>query len=156
MRTITNLTKLDELIAKELGWAYYNDSEDCYYPVKPTVGWVPPEWKGKEIECFNNLESKDKVPNYSSDLKDSQLLVNYIHSLNLDLAINSNKYNCCVQIQQIEDDWEVVDYWSSTCGQLTEAIKYCTLDSPINSVPLALCLAFLKYKNIEVQLKLND
>ena len=163
MINITNLTQLDELVAKELGYTFFKE-EFIYFEEKFTNSfWLPPntsltDYSSHIHETVRNTWSIDyqiPCPAFSSNLKDSQLLVNHIHYLDLDLAINSNKHNCCVQIQQVEDDWEIVDYWSSTCGQLTKATKNCTIDSSINSVPLALCLAFLEYKNIEVQLEIK-
>lgn len=146
---ITTYQQLDKLVAKELGWVYEDDSEDCYYPVQPTVGWAPPcKSKWREIDSL-----WDDIPcHYSTNLEHNQEVINYIHSLDLELTIESNISKCIVEIHKVDkNDSEELVGWDSICG-----VNYTDIDSTINSVPLAICLAFLKYKGIEVELDLND
>lgn len=159
---ITKLSQLDELIAKELGWIYYVESEDWYevegIMLPPSYGWVPPEYANCLLYYFNNLKNKERVPYYSTELEDNQKLVNYIHSIDyLELCTHSNKYNCCATVYQMDEDYlEIQKYWDSTCGEPYTNTAHFEIDSPINSVPLAICLAFLKYKSIEVELNLEE
>lgn len=103
------------------------------------------ELVAKELGC------KYDYP-YSRSLLHNQILVNYIHSLDLELCIYSNKLNCYASILEMKDDVEINNFWHSTCGLAT---KHTTIDSNINFVPLAICLTFLKYKGIEVELKID-
>ena len=165
MITITSLKELDELIAKELGYIFHKE-EFIYFEEKFTNSfWLPPNTSLKDYsnyihEVVRNSWSIDyqiPCPAFSSNLNDSQLLVNHIHSLDLDLNIESNKFYCSVRIEKVDrDEPETLDWWESTCGEAICCLKYSTINSSINSFPLALCLAFLKYKNIEIQLNLND
>jgi hypothetical protein len=154
---ITTYQQLDELVAKELGWLYHIDSEDYYegegIMLPQNEGWVPPEYTNKINYCFNNLKDKERVPYYSTKLNDNQTLVNHIHSLDLELSTYSNKLNCWTSILELNFDREVIKEWDSTCGKETAHTGDTIIDSPINYVLLAICLAFLKYKSIEVELE---
>ena len=57
-----------------------------------------------------------------------------------------------------KSSWAAIYYfdkrWVSYCGENINLID--SIDSPIHSLSLAICLAFLKYKGIEVELEIND
>lgn len=182
MITIIDLKELDELVAKELGYVKYSWKEECssltpnanwvyggdYYAVDYTT-WVPQKWYDKteedwELEGHINLEDYicnneySFTPKYSSSYAQMEEILNYFKNNSIRVDISSDKY--LTKIDLIEENESgyyganTYDY-SVECGNKSNRSPY-QPDSNINSLPLAMCLAFLKYKNIEVTLKLNE
>lgn len=86
-------------------------------------------------------------PAFTTDYFAVQELISHIVSDPL-LGISTwlNKKSSWVAIYNFDKRW--VGY----CGVDENGCKE-TIDSTINSLPLAICLAFLKYKNIKVELE---
>ena len=93
------------------------------------------------------IYSQGNCPPFSTNVFLNQKLVNHIVSDSV-LGISTwlNKESSWVAIYNFDVRW--VGY----CGVDKNNCKE-SIDSSINSLPLAICLAFLKYKGIEMELK---
>ena len=100
----------------------------------------------KELNYSTNTKYCNP-PAFTTDYFAVQELISHIVSDSV-LGISTwiNKESSWVAIYNFDVRW--VGY----CGVDKNHCKE-TIDSTINSLPLAICLAFLKYKNIKVELE---
>lgn len=162
---IENLTQLDALVAEQLGYIKYSWEEECYYStgittnpetinacIKPEVyNRTEEEWEADYNSSVDNIyygyyslkhyiEVNDfyTPPEFSTSYKAMEEIVDYLIENNVSLELYKNKDFSSVTIYTYGPNYEV----------RSENYK-------LNSLPLTLCLTFLAYKNIEIELNLK-
>ena len=161
MKTITNLRELDELVAQQLGWIQVtlpSYQGECIQPYVPSeIAKLSP----KEIEDWlfqwQYWNDGELNPTFTTAYAWSKYIIDYLHSQGLAIETWQSPELSCVGIHEkrldISHSYSRHATWESYCGSTASAKG--NVDSPINSLPLAMCLAFLKYKGIEVTLDLK-
>lgn len=148
---ITTLAYLDEIIAEHLSYKQYSFNY--------LKGWVPPEIYKDNNEskidywlwsnCVNNLGLVE-APKFSTDYNTSQKIVEYVLNIK-DEHLDVNTWQTKTSSWAAIYDSAAAKRWTGFCG--VEKDKTDLIDYPINSLPLAICIAFLKYKNIKIELQ---
>ena len=153
---ITTLEQLDELVAKEIGYVFYEEKVDFYGEFITNYCWIEPSVKSEDYSKHLNHfvhnsyfeQYRGSCPRFSTSTINEEL-VNYI--------INDPLLSISTWLTK-KSSWAAIYYfdkrWVGYCGEDMNLID--SIDSPINSLSLAICLAFLKYKGIEVELEIND
>lgn len=140
---IKKLSKLDELVAEQLGYKKIVYIENKY--IDNICAWVSPEVYKKR-----GLFDIYKTPSFSSDLNYSSKIIEYLEIDNeIWIKININQFHSEVILTSIDmenNDDEII----ISNNILMEGV------GGINSIPILICVAFLQYKGIEVELNLKD
>lgn len=131
---ITTYQQLNELVAKELGY-YFKEDEEGY-----DAEWYSPN---KELIGFPVY-----LPKFSTNYSTTEELLDYLCLQGVGVEIwKRSGLSLCNIHKQTSNGYNQYSTWKAWCGDVEDCDIY------INSIPLARCLAFLKYKGIEVGLE---
>ena len=154
---ITTYQQLDELVANEIGYVFYEEKVDFYGEFITNYCWIEPSVKSEDYSKHLNHfvhnsyfeQYQGSCPRFSTNVFLNEELVNYI--------INDPLLSISTWLTK-KSSWAAIYHfdkrWVGYCGEDMNLID--SIDSPINSLSLAICLAFLKYKGIEVELEIDD
>lgn len=163
MKTITikTLTELNELVAEELGWPYYkNEFEYCGMPAS-TEGWVPPTlYSGDEEDWLENQEwwvnDGNFAPPFFDDYKWMEIILLELDNLNLHTELIRTKDCSIVLLSASSQDLTYPNYMDTIVEVLLGNHKNARKDLDLHTLPLAVCIAFLQFKDINLTFELEN